>query len=384
MDGRQELHYGDGQLHIASIAIAVRQAFWSRWLRKRMVGRFGNGEQFIVKQAAQNRSGSSCRASARYSVAPMMDWTDRHCRYFHRQVSRQSLLYTEMVTAQAIIHGPRDRLLAHNAAEHPVALQLGGADPAQLAEAARLATPYGYDEINLNVGCPSDRVKSGCFGAVLMKSPDLVAECVAAMIAASSVEVTVKCRIGVDDQNPEEVLPAFLDKIATAGVRRVTIHARKAWLQGLSPKENREIPPLDYPLVLAMKRAFPHLHISINGGITSLVQAQSLLSQGLDGVMIGRAAYHEPWAVLAGADAAFFGVDAIPGPEEVLDRMRPYIERHLSSGGRLHQITRHMLGLFHGRSGARNWRRILSERANADGAGQEVLDAALQQVALVA
>lgn len=346
--------------------------------------RFGNDEQLIVEQAAHNRSGTICRASARYSVAPMMDWTDRHCRYFHRQMSRQSLLYTEMVTAQAIIHGPRDRLLAYNAAEHPVALQLGGADAAHLAEAVRLAAPYGYDEINLNVGCPSDRVKSGCFGAVLMKSPDLVADCVGAMIAASSVEVTVKCRIGVDDQNPEEVLPTFLDKISAAGVRRVTIHARKAWLQGLSPKENREIPPLDYPLVLAMKRAFPDLHISINGGITSLAQAEALLSQGLDGVMIGRAAYHEPWAVLAGADQTIFGSGAVPGPADVVDRMRPYIERHLSSGGRLHQITRHMLGLFHGRPGARNWRRILSERANADEAGQEVLDAALQQVAIAA
>lgn len=337
-----------------------------------------------MEQTAQNLSGDICRASARYSVAPMMDWTDRHCRFFHRQISRQSLLYTEMVTAQAIIHGPRDRLLAHNGAEHPVALQLGGADPAHLAEAVLLATPYGYGEINLNVGCPSDRVKSGCFGAVLMKSPDLVAECVAAMIAAASVEVTVKCRIGVDDQNPEDVLPAFLEKIAAAGVRRVTIHARKAWLQGLSPKENREIPPLDYPLVLAMKRAFPSLHISINGGITSLAQAEELLSQGLDGVMIGRAAYHEPWSVLAGADAAFFEGGNAPHPDEVIERMRPYIERHLSSGGRLHQITRHMLGLFHGRPGARNWRRILSEGANADGAGHEVLDAALEQVAIAA
>ncbi|MCX8509815.1 MAG: tRNA dihydrouridine(20/20a) synthase DusA [Rhodobacteraceae bacterium] len=320
------------------------------------------------------------RQAARYSVAPMMDWTDRHCRYFHRQLSRHTLLYTEMVTAQAIIHGPRDRLLAHDADEHPVALQLGGSDPVLLSQAVRLAAPYGYDEINLNVGCPSDRVKSGCFGAILMKSPDLVADCVAAMVAASPVEVTVKCRIGVDDQRPEEVLPAFLAKIAAAGVRRVTVHARKAWLQGLSPKENREIPPLDYPLVLAMKRAFPQLHLSLNGGVTSLAQAKALLDDGLDGVMIGRAAYHEPWDLLAGADAALFGATRPPAPDAVLDKMRPYIERHLLAGGRLHQITRHMLGLFHGRPGARHWRRVLSERANAEGAGPEVLDAALRQM----
>ncbi len=317
--------------------------------------------------------------SARLSVAPMMDWTDRHCRFFHRQISRHALLYTEMVTAQAILHGPRDRLLAYDAAEHPVALQLGGADPAMLAEACRIAAPYGYDEINLNVGCPSDRVKSGCFGAVLMKTPALVGDCLAAMIAASPVEVTVKCRIGVDDQDPAAVLPGFLDRIRTAGVRRVTIHARKAWLQGLSPKENREIPPLDYPLVVAMKRAFPDLHISINGGIATLDQARALLDQGLDGVMIGRVAYHDPMAVLAGADGLISGQDrAHTEPLQVLDRMRPYIELHLAGGGRLHQVTRHMLGLFHGRPGARHWRRILSERANLDGAGTEVLDQALQ------
>lgn len=317
-------------------------------------------------------------SAARLSVAPMMDWTDRHCRYFHRQMSGRALFYTEMVTAQAILHGPRDRLLDHDAAEHPLALQLGGSDPAQLAEAVRLAAPYGYDEINLNVGCPSDRVKSGCFGAVLMKDPGLVAECVAAMVAASPVEVTVKCRIGVDDQEPQVVLPDFLARVHAAGVRRVAVHARKAWLQGLSPKENREIPPLDYPLVLAMRRAFPDLHLSVNGGITSLAQARGFLDQGLDGVMIGRAAYHEPWDILSGADRAIWGDGGEPpDPWQVVARMRAYIERHLMAGGRLHQITRHMLGLFHGRPGARHWRRILSERANADGAGWEVLEAAL-------
>jgi tRNA-dihydrouridine synthase A len=311
----------------------------------------------------------------------MMDWTDRHCRYFHRLMSREVLLYTEMVTAQAVVHGPRERLLAMDAAEHPVALQLGGSEPDMLAEAVRLAAPFGYDEINLNVGCPSDRVKSGCFGAVLMKTPDLVAESVAAMIAASPVEVTVKCRIGVDDQDPSEVLPAFLETIRAAGVRRVTIHARKAWLQGLSPKENREIPPLDYALVIAMKRAFPDLHLSVNGGIASLDQAEALLAEGLDGAMIGRAAYHEPWDILADADRRFFGGAAGPEPLAVVSAMRPYVEAHLAGGGRLHQVTRHMLGLFHGRPGARHWRRILSERANQDRAGWEVIEAALAPVA---
>ena len=229
------------------------------------------------------------------AVAPMMDWTDRHCRYFHRQMSRHVRLYTEMVTAPAVIHGPRDRLLGFDPAEHPVAVQLGGSDPAQLAQATRIAAGYGYDEVNLNCGCPSDRVQSGCFGAVLMEQPGLVADCVAAMMAAlpahRPVEVTVKCRIGVDDQNPADQLPAFLETVAATGVKRFQIHARKAWLHGLSPKENREIPPLDYDLVLQMKREFPHLHLSINGGVTSLDQARALLDQGLDGVMIGRAAW---------------------------------------------------------------------------------------------
>ena len=306
----------------------------------------------------------------------MMDWTDRHCRYFHRLMSRRATLYTEMVTAQAVIHGPRDRLLGFDPAEHPVAVQLGGADPRQLAEAARIAAGYGYDEVNLNCGCPSDRVQSGCFGAVLMESPDLVADCVAAMIAASPVEVTVKCRIGVDDQDPEAVLPAFLARISEAGVRRFQIHARKAWLQGLSPRENREIPPLDYGLVLRMKSAFPDLHISLNGGVTSLGQAKALLEQGLDGVMVGRAAYHEPGNLLIGADAALFGDPPGRAASDVLEAMRPYIVGQLANGVRLHSITRHMQGLFAGKPGARSWRRVLSERANARGAGLEVLDAA--------
>ena len=298
---------------------------------------------------------------------------------FHRQMTRRALLYTEMVTAAAVIHGPRDRLLGYSAEEHPVALQLGGSDPRELAEAVRIARDWGYDEINLNVGCPSDRVQSGCFGAVLMERPALVAECVAAMIAESPVPVTVKCRIGVDDQVPEQILPAFLETVSRAGVSHFIIHARKAWLQGLSPKENREIPPLDYPLVLAMKRAFPQLTIAINGGVTTLDQARDLLAQGLDGVMIGRAAYHDPAAVLIGADALWgdvFAHDAV----SVVAAMRPHIARHLEAGGRLHQITRHMLGLFAGRPGARGWRRVLSTGATRPGAGLDLLDRALAEV----
>ena len=319
----------------------------------------------------------------RLSVAPMMDWSDRHCRYFHRLMTARAMLYTEMVTAPAVIHGPRDRLLGHNPEEHPVALQLGGSDPAELAAAVRHAAPYRYDEINLNVGCPSDRVQSGCFGAVLMERPALVADCVAAMIAESPAPVTVKCRIGVDDQNPAEVLPAFLERVSAAGVRHFIIHARKAWLQGLSPKENRELPPLDHGLVLRMKQAFPDLTICINGGISTLAQARALLDLGLDGVMIGRAAYHDPAAVLIGADALWGdppGRDAFA----VVEAMRPYIAKHLAGGGRLHQITRHMLGLFTARPGARGWRRVLSEGAARPGAGLEVIDAALAELQILA
>ena len=319
--------------------------------------------------------------AARVSVAPMMDWTDRHCRSLHRLMSARALLYTELVTAPAVIHGDRHRLLAYDPVEHPVALQLGGSDPAELAAAARIAADYGYDEINLNVGCPSDRVQSGCFGAVLMERAALVADCVAAMIDASPVEVTVKCRIGVDDQLPEEVLPHFLETVSSAGVQRFTIHARKAWLQGLSPKENRDIPPLDYPLVHAMKRAFPQLHLSINGGITHLAEAQAHLDAGMDGVMIGRAAYHMPAEILLHADRDIFGEATPPkSAEDVALQMLPYIEAHLAAGGRLHQVTRHMLGLFAGRPGARGWKRTLSEEAHRDGAGPEVVERALASV----
>ena len=316
----------------------------------------------------------------RLSVAPMMDWTDRHCRFFHRQMTRRAMLYTEMVTAAAVIHGPRDRLLGFDAGEHPVALQLGGSDPRDLAQAVRIAAPYGYDEINLNVGCPSDRVQSGCFGAVLMQRPGLVADCVAAMIGESPVPVTVKCRIGVDDQNPDLVLPDFLSKVSAAGVSHFVIHARKAWLQGLSPRENRELPPLDHDLVVRMKTMFPHLTICINGGISTLSQARGLLDRGLDGVMIGRAAYHEPGSVLLNADA-LWGDEPQQDEFGVLAVLRPYIADHLANGGRLHQITRHMLGLFHGQAGARLWRRVLSEGAGRSGAGLDVLDAAMSAVA---
>ncbi|WP_166416099.1 tRNA dihydrouridine(20/20a) synthase DusA [Cochlodiniinecator piscidefendens] len=318
-----------------------------------------------------------CKAS-RLSVAPMMDWTDRHCRYLHRLLSREALLYSEMVTSPALVRGRARHLLRFDNAEHPVAVQLGGSDPAELAEATVMCAEEGYDEVNLNVGCPSDRVQSGFFGAVLMENPQLVADCVKAMIDASPVEVTVKCRIGVDDQDPEQVLPDFLKRVSDAGVTRFQIHARKAWLKGLSPKENRDIPPLDYPLVLKMKEQFPHLHLSINGGISSLEQAQVFLDQGMDGVMIGRTAYHAPADILQNADRLIYGTDHYAEVHDVVVAMYPYIDAHLNEGGKLHQITKHMLGLFAGRPGARQWRRYLSENAHRDGAGVETVQAALE------
>ncbi len=317
--------------------------------------------------------------ASRLSVAPMMDWTDRHCRYLHRLMTSKALLYTEMVTAQAVIHGNRDRLLGFDPSEHPVAVQLGGSDPAQLAQAARICADFGYDEVNLNCGCPSDRVQSGSFGAILMENAPLVAECVAAMSAAVDIPVTVKCRIGVDDQDPEAVLPDFLARVSAAGVDRFTIHARKAWLQGLSPKENRDIPPLDYDLVRQMKATFPHLHLSVNGGIETLDQAEQLL-EVLDGVMIGRAAYHTPCAVLLDADMRIFAGPTRRSAEEVADLMQPYIDQHLTAGGKLHHISRHMLGMFQGRPGARGWRRHLSENAHRDGADGKVVSEAMRYV----
>jgi len=311
----------------------------------------------------------------------MMDWTDRHCRYLHRLLSKETLLYTEMVTSPALVRGRALYLLDHSPQEHPIALQLGGSDPVELAEAAKIGADTGYDEINLNVGCPSDRVQSGTFGAVLMKDPGLVAECCAAMIDAVDVEVTVKCRIGVDDQDPQEVLPEFIARVGAVGVSRFAIHARKAWLKGLSPKENRDIPPLDYDLVLQMKALFPALHLSINGGIDTLDQAEAFLEAGMDGVMMGRAAYHQPGDIMCEADRRIFGRDTPDTrAEDAVLMMLPYIENHLKNGGRLHQVTRHMLGLFAGRPGARMWRRELSEGVSRKGAGPDLVERALAHV----
>lgn len=324
-------------------------------------------------------------APQRLSVAPMMEWTDRDCRYFHRLLCPSALLYTEMVGEAAVRHGPRERLLDYSREERPLALQLGGSDPAGLAETVRIAAPWGYDEINLNVGCPSDRVQSGAFGACLMRRPALVADCVAAMLEAAAGQgaaaprITVKCRIGVDEQEPEEALPEFVETVAAAGARAFAIHARKAWLKGLSPKENRDVPPLDYALVRRLKASRPDLEIALNGGIGSLEEAEAHLADGFDGVMIGRAAYHEPFAVLGRAESRIFGgVDPFADPVEALEAMKPYIARRLAEGTRLHQITRHMLGLFSGRPGARAWRRILSAEAVRPGAGLEVLDRAVE------
>ena len=299
--------------------------------------------------------------SARFSVAPMMAWTDTHCRYFHRLISKKSLLYTEMVTAPALVLGGAIHLLDFNTEEYPVALQIGGSDPTQLAQAAALGAEHGYPEINLNLGCPSDRVQSGSFGAVLMTQPSLVRRCLDQMRNACNAEITVKCRIGVDDQTPAETLPSFLGMIESTGIKRVTIHARKALLKGLSPKENRDIPPLDYSLIREMKRAFPSLHISVNGGVKNLIEAKQHLSDGLDGVMIGRAAYHTPYDVLALVDPEIFDDIHPPPALEVAALMIPYLEKHLQAGGRLHQVTRHMFGLFAGQPGARHWRRRLSD-----------------------
>ena len=304
----------------------------------------------------------------------MMDWTDRHCRVLHRLLSSRARLYTEMVTADAILHGDRERLIGFSDIEHPVALQLGGADPKKLAEATRIGAERGYDEINLNVGCPSDRVQSGCFGAALMKEPSLVGDCVAAMRAAVNVTVTVKCRIGVDDQEPREALPALVDACVAAGVSTFAVHARKAWLSGLSPKENREIPPLDYALVYALKQARPELTIVINGGVGSLDEAENHL-QHVDGVMLGRAAYQSP-AILADVDRRFFGEEA-RDVNAAVDGYVEYIAARLAEGVPLNAMTKHMLGLFQGLPGARLFRRHLSENATKRGAGLSVLRDAL-------
>ena len=315
----------------------------------------------------------------RFSVAPMMEWSDRHCRFFHRILSRHARLYTEMVTSGAVLHGPRLRLLGFDPFEHPVAVQLGGCSPADLAQAARICADFGYAEINLNVGCPSDRVQNGAFGACLMREPLLVADCVAAMKAAVSLPVTVKCRIGVDDQDPASALGAITEALVAAGVDALFVHARKAWLKGLSPKENRDVPPLDYPLVYALKRQYPDMPITINGGITTIAAVQGHLLH-VDGVMLGRAAYHNP-ELLLDVDPVLF---ATPRPVrdgfEAVERFMPYIAAQLAQGCRLHNITRHLLGLFAGQPGARQFRRHLALEACKPGAGVEVLRAAMALV----
>lgn len=327
----------------------------------------------------QTAASSPPDASRRLSVAPMMDWTDRHCRYLHRLLTRRALLFTEMITSPALVHGDRERLLGYDPVEHPVAIQLGGSDPAELAEAARIAADWGYDEINLNVGCPSDRVKSGRFGACLMAEPDLVADCVAAMKEVAGVPVTVKCRIGIDDSDPETGLDRFADAIVAAGADALYVHARKAWLQGLSPKENRDIPPLDYERVYRLAARLGPLPVIINGGIPSLEAAIGHLDR-TSGVMLGRAAYHDPM-LLARVDAEIFGDPrSMPDLAAVMQGMRDYAERQLSRGGRINQITRHMLGLANGMPGARRFRQILSVDACARGAGPEVIDRALAAV----
>jgi tRNA-dihydrouridine synthase A len=309
----------------------------------------------------------------------MMDWSDRHCRSLHRVLSSRALLYSEMVTSAAVVNGDREKLLGFDAGQHPVALQLGGSDPAELALAARIGEDFGYDEINLNVGCPSDRVQSGRFGACLMREPQLVAECMAAIKDAVSVPATVKCRIGVDDQEPEESLFALVDTSAAAGINSFVVHARKAWLKGLSPKENRDIPPLDYELVYRLKRERPNLTIVINGGVTDLDAVEHL--EHVDGVMLGRSAYHEP-GLLGAVDRRVFGVadgDDLDSFEAV-ERYKPYLAEKLAAGVHLAAMSRHMLGLFHGLPGARAWRRILTVEGVPAGAGLEVVDRALDAV----
>jgi tRNA-dihydrouridine synthase A len=309
----------------------------------------------------------------------MMEWTDRHCRFFHRLLTRRSLLYTEMLTTGAVLRGDRSRLLRYDPAEHPLALQLGGADPAALAACARIAADLGFDEINLNVGCPSDRVQDGRFGACLMAEPALVGDCVAAMKAAVSIPVTVKCRIGIDDQDPEQALDIFAQRVEQARVDALIVHARKAWLKGLSPKQNREIPPLDYARVYRLKAAHPHLPIVLNGGIGGVEDARAHL-QHIDGVMMGRAAYQEPWRLLA-VDPLVFGEAArSTSAKDAAAALVPYIDRELAAGTRLHAITRHLHGLFRAVPGARAFRRALAEAAGNPEAGSEVLIMALSLV----
>jgi tRNA-dihydrouridine synthase A len=315
----------------------------------------------------------------RFSVAPMMDWTTRHCRAFHRVLSKGALLYTEMVTADALIHGDPQRLIGFDSIEHPIALQLGGSDPEKLARATKIGAMFGYDEINLNVGCPSDRVQSGRFGACLMREPSLVAECMVAMREATTLPVTVKNRLGVDEQEPRDSLFAFTQTVAKSGVDVFIVHARKAWLKGLSPKDNREIPPLDYEIVRELKRAHPNLTIILNGGLDSIAQVQAEMT-GIDGVMLGRAAYHDP-SLLGQVDRVILGMETdVVTPQAAFTAFRPYVEARIAEGVPLHAMTRHMLGLFMGKAGARLYRRTLSEHTR-DGAGLDVYDDALDVIA---
>ncbi len=347
---------------------------------------FRQAQNLVIRAATHQNSRSETMPTHPhkkvFAVAPMIDWTDRHCRFLHRQLSSRALLYTEMVVADAIIHGPRERLLSYSPAEHPVALQLGGSNAEKLSKAIRIAGDYGYDEINLNVGCPSDRVQSGTFGACLMRDPARVADLVTAMKKVSEAPVTVKCRIGVDDQEPADVLPDFLARMIGAGADAIWIHARKAWLQGLSPKQNREVPPLDYDLVHRMKRENPDVFLGINGGIADLKQASEHL-EVMDGVMLGRAAYHNT-GLLAGVDALLDGRLECPDPDwlALRDAMIAYADQVIASGGRLHHVTRHMVGLFQGYPGARRFRQILSSEATKPGAGTEIMTAAFAAVDL--
>jgi tRNA-dihydrouridine synthase A len=315
----------------------------------------------------------------RFSIAPMMEWTDRHCRFFHRLLTRRALLYTEMITTGAVLHGDRARLLAFDPAEHPLALQLGGSDPRALAQCARIAADLGYDEVNLNVGCPSDRVQEGRFGACLMAEPALVGDCVAAMAASVKIPVTVKCRIGIDEQDPEEALETLTNAVEQAGVAALIVHARKAWLAGLSPRENRDVPPLDYARVYRLKAAHPDLPVVLNGGVVDLDQVRTHLAH-LDGVMMGRAAYQEPWRLLE-VDPLLFGEPArVASPREAAEALIPYLERELARGTRLHAITRHVLGLFRGVPGARAFRRHLATEAVKPSADAQTFRAALALV----
>ena len=325
---------------------------------------------------------SSNDPDRKFCIAPMMEWTDRHCRFFHRLLTRRARIYTEMITTGAVLHGPRARLMAYDVAEHPLALQLGGCDPRQLAECARIAEAFGYDEVNLNIGCPSDRVQEGSFGACLMAEPALVGDCVAAMAAVVKLPITVKCRIGIDDQDPEEALEALACAVERAGVAALIVHARKAWLDGLSPRENRNVPPLDYARVYRLKAAHPNLSVMLNGGITTVDQALNHL-RCVDGVMMGRAAYQEPWRLLA-VDPVLFGERArFASARAAAEALLPYIERELARGTRLHAVTRHVLGLFRGMPGARAFRRHLATEAVKPAADAATFRAALAFIAHV-